>query len=96
MRTKAVAAALVLVVLAIGGFFVGRSTGEDLDAAQSRGYAAGKTSGTASGTAKGLAKGRKETFGGAYKRSYVISYKRAYRLEGVTPPKTVKVKVQSP
>jgi flagellar biosynthesis/type III secretory pathway protein FliH len=81
-RTRAILAGVAVVVcaLAVGvaAYFVGKSTGEDLEAAQTAGARAGERAGTAKGTkqgyAAGFAQGRKK----GYERAYAPAYRAVY------------------
>ena len=88
---------IVAIGLGVGGYFVGKGTGEDLESARAEGQAAGKKSGTAKGTAqgfkrgfkKGKAKGYEKSFGPAYKDSYIKAYEEA----GLDPPDKKEIEV---
>jgi flagellar biosynthesis/type III secretory pathway protein FliH len=71
----------VLLCLALGavGYFIGRSTGEDLDAANAAGEAAGKVRGTEIGSRRGYASGFKAGRQAGYKQTYADAYRQAYR-----------------
>ena len=84
----------ILIALVLGaGFFSGRSTGEDLDAAHDQGAAVGQARGVRSGTANGMAEGATVTFADAYGLSYRLAYRKAFRAQGADPPKRITVKV---
>ncbi len=79
-------AALVVVVglgitAALGGYFLGRSGGEDLDAARSAGAAEGRHVATAgrtrAGYREGFAVGERAGYRQAFRREYRAAYKQA-------------------
>jgi hypothetical protein len=82
-RTAVVA--LVIVVLAagaaVGGYLLGRGTGEDLDAARAVGARQGERIGTARGTARGYDRGFKEGRRAGYRQTYDTAYDRAYNAQ---------------
>jgi flagellar biosynthesis/type III secretory pathway protein FliH len=97
-RRKPLLAALAILVgagAAIGGYFIGYSTGEDLDAAREAGAAAGREAGSARGAEQGYAQGFKEGRKKGYQQTYASAYEEAYRKAydeaGLTPPKKVSV-----
>lgn len=87
LSTIAVLSASILaaVLIGAGGYFFGRSTGEDLDAARSSGAVSGKKAGAAKGYALGFKKGFREgrgkgfedAFPGAYKENYAKAFEKA-------------------
>lgn len=88
-------AAPLLIALAlaagIAGYALGRSGGEDLEAARHSGAAAGQMVGAARGAAtgfpKGVEAGRKKAFAPAYENAYG----NAFETAGLTPPEEIKV-----
>jgi hypothetical protein len=96
-----IAAAIVLIVgLAAGGYFLGKSSGEDLDAARAQGAAVGQRAGAAQGASEGFAQGRKEARGKAFATSYTTSYRASYRQAyedaGLDPPDQIDVPKPTP
>jgi hypothetical protein len=83
----------VLLSLGVGGYLVGHSTGEDLDAARQQGTEQGQREGAARGGEEGFAAGRKEGREAAYTKSYTRSYQEAYRSAyenaGLDPPEDI-------
>jgi flagellar biosynthesis/type III secretory pathway protein FliH len=88
---------VVAVVSGVGGYLIGNSTGEDLDAARAQGQEAGEKAGAARGAAKGFAtgfkKGRDKGFGKAYAPSYKKSYAQAFEDSGLEKPSKSEIKV---
>ena len=86
---------LLLAALGAGGYLLGLSTGEDLDAARSGGTAQGQREGAAQGAeegfAEGRAQGREQAFSKSYKGSYQTAYRKAYEHAGLNPPDTIEV-----
>ena len=72
-----------------GAYFVGKSTGEDLEAAQTVGTRAGERAGTAKGTkqgyAAGFAQGRKKGYERAYGPAYRVAYTETLDEAGYKP-----------
>lgn len=66
-------------LLAIGGYAVGRSTGPDLDQARAAGQANGAREGRALGRARGYRSGFNAARAAAGRRSYRRSYRRGCR-----------------
>lgn len=91
---------LLAIALGVGGYFVGKGTGEDLDAARAQGATAGKKAGTLKGTKqgfkagfrKGKSKGYEKAYGPAYKSSYV----KAYEDAGLDAPAKSEIEVPDP
>jgi hypothetical protein len=90
--------ALVLVTAAgggVGGYLLGQSGGEDLEAARTAGLEQGRRTGNANGTRdgyqEGFTKGRRAGYARAYDKAYVRAYRRKFEEVGFPPPKKVKV-----
>ncbi len=91
---------LLAVALGVGGYFVGKGTGEDLEVARAEGTAAGKKMGTLKGTKQGFktgfrrgnARGYDKAYGPAYKSSYV----KAYEDAGLGAPAKSEIEVPDP
>lgn len=87
----------VAVAFGAGGYLIGNSTGEDLDAARAQGQEAGERAGAAKGAAKGFAtgfkKGRDKGFGKAYAPSYKKSYAQAFEDSGLERPSRREIDV---
>ena len=84
VRGRRAALAVVVglgITAALGGYFLGRSGGEDLDAARSAGTAEGRhvaTAGTTrAGYRDGFAEGRRAGYRQAFRREYKTAYKQA-------------------
>jgi hypothetical protein len=87
-------AAVVLVVLlaagvGTGAYFLGKSSGEDLDAARAEGAAEGREAGADVGTRRGFREGfregREEAFDTAFEATYRGAYRKALQEAGLTP-----------
>jgi hypothetical protein len=98
-RRRALSIAVVVLALAggagVGAYFVGRSTGEDLDAARAAGAAAGQREGAAKGAQQGYAEGfkagREKGYEQTYDEAYKAAYRKAYEDAGLTAPEKVSV-----
>jgi hypothetical protein len=95
-RTRGIAVAGVIALAlgagsALGGYFLGKSSGEDLQAARLAGERAGQQAGAASGAEKGYAQGftqgRKKGYRNAYESAYRKTYRQALRDAGFSPSK---------
>lgn len=103
-RRRPVAVALLVLALAagagIGAYFVGRSTGEDLDAARAAGAAAGQREGAAKGAeegyAKGFAQGQKKGYRETYENAYREAYRTALEDAGYTPANNEPASIPQP
>jgi hypothetical protein len=86
---------VAVIAVGVGGYFVGQSAGEDLDAARSEGTAQGQREGSARGAEEGFAEGRKEGRKAAFAKSYEKSYREGYRTSyedaGLDPPEEITV-----
>ena len=87
--------ALVLALAALagaGGYLVGRSGGEDLDAARAAGEKKGQAEGAAQGAQRGFeegfAEGRKTGYRETYKKARRAAYERALAEGGGNPAGT--------
>lgn len=78
-RRVLAAVACIGVCAALGGYFVGRSGGEDLDAARAAGTLQGKHEGTAAARRTGYRQGYKQGHKAGYKDTYKKAYKTAYK-----------------
>jgi hypothetical protein len=82
--------AVVAIAIGVGGYFIGHSTGPDLDSARAEGEAAGRIRGAEVGTRRGYAvgyrqgrkRGARQAFAPAYRRAYT----KAYEVAGLEPP----------
>jgi hypothetical protein len=84
-RRRRAALAIVIglgITAGLGGYFVGHSGGEDLDAARAAGTAQGKHESTAAGTRDGYRQGFKEGRRAGYKQTYRKAYRTAYKQAG--------------
>ncbi len=96
-RTAVFVSAVVLLAagLGVGGYFLGRSTGENLDAARAAGAAAGQNRGAAKGAAQGYAvglkAGRKAGYGQTYPTAYRKAYRKAFEDAGLSAPTKVSL-----
>ena len=90
-------ALLVAAALGVGGYLVGKSSGEDLDAARAEGAAAGQKAGTTKGTAAGyevgFRKGREAGFEATYAPAFRKNYSEAYEDAGLEAPAKNEIKV---
>lgn len=92
-RGRLAAGLAVFLILAAGaaggGYALGKSGGEDLDAARAKGAAEGQREGAARGAERGYDFGLKQGEKAGYKQTYKKSYDRAYKRElkkaGLTP-----------
>ncbi len=84
-RRKPLLVVLLVAVLAagtgVGGYAIGASGGEDLDAARERGARAGEREGRERGERRGIAVGREAGEKAAYRTAYRKASKRRYKTE---------------
>jgi flagellar biosynthesis/type III secretory pathway protein FliH len=79
-RRRALGAVAAIGICAVlGGYFVGHSGGEDLDAARAAGTVAGKQESTKAAERDGYTAGYKEGRKAGYKQTYKKAYKTAYK-----------------
>lgn len=94
---RALGVILATFLLGVGGYSIGRGSGEDLEAARAAGQAAGAKTGTARaisrGFSAGLRKGKKRGFDRAFPAAYKSGYLRAFESAGLEPPAKNQVKV---
>lgn len=69
--------ACIGVCAALGGYFVGRSGGEDLDAARASGTIAGKRESTKAAERDGYKVGHKAGYKQTYRKAYETAYETA-------------------
>jgi len=84
-RRRRAALAVVVglgITAGLGGYLVGHSGGEDLDAVRAAGTAQGKHESTAAGTRGGYREGFREGRRAGYKQTYRRAYKAAYKEAG--------------
>ena len=85
----------IVVAVGAGGYLIGRSSGEDLDAAAAAGSRAGKAAaardGRQEGYAQGLRLGRKRGYEAAFPEAYQAAYARQFRAAEVDPPTRIVV-----
>jgi hypothetical protein len=91
-----IAAAVVLIAgLAAGGYLLGKSSGEDIDAARAAGTAAGQRDGAAKGAAQGYnagrLQGRRQGYQDSFGRAYKTAYRKAFEDAGQAPPTDITV-----
>ena len=90
-------AVLAALAIGVGGYLIGKGTGEDLDAARVEGATAGKRAGAAKGSAKGFSvgfkNGRETAYKKKYGRAYKKSYAKAFEEAGLEPPKARDIDV---
>lgn len=102
MRTAVIGSLLLAVALlvGIGGYAVGRSSGEDLDSARAAGRTAGAIQGTQRGKKLGYATGYRKGRSAGYTASYPAAYREAYRAayadSGLTAPARRAIEVSLP
>ena len=93
-------AVLIVLLLAGSAYLLGKSSGEDLDAARARGSAEGQRDGSVKGAAQGYRAGQLLGHRQGYRASYGTAYKAAYRKAfddaGQTPPGEITVPSPSP
>lgn len=91
----AVCAFLLTGAAGVGGYFVGKSTGEDLDAARDAGVAAGQRKGAAVGSKQGyeigFKKGRERGYEQTFDDAYRGAYRKAFEDAGLDPPGNIEV-----
>jgi hypothetical protein len=95
----AVLALALLALVATGGYLLGSSSGEDLDAARKAGERFGWSQGTAIGGEvypAGLELGRKITYGRTFRSSYRDAYSRAFVGTAVKGPEPEEIEVPAP
>src|SRR3954466_16117724 len=78
-RRVLAAVACIGLCAALGGYFVGRSGGHDLDAARAAGTLAGKHESTKASQNDGYKAGYKAGHKAGYKQTYKKAYKTAYK-----------------
>src|SRR5688500_18912344 len=90
-----VASAALLGGLGAGGYALGKSSGEDLDAASAEGTAQGQLKGAAKGAeegyAEGFATGREQGYDRTYDDAYRAAYTQAFEDAGLEAPDQIKV-----
>ncbi len=91
---------LIAGLVGVGGYVVGKSSGDDLDTARLEGEFAGKRTGAVEGATSGYAAGFKKGRDLAFRKSYASSYRRnyirAYEDVGMEPPKPGDIEVPEP
>jgi hypothetical protein len=85
-----VVAVVLIAGLAAGGYLLGKSSGEDIDAAREHGMAIGKAAGSALGATQGRQAGTRAGFA----RGYTDAYREAYQAAGVDAPEKIEVPAQ--
>ena len=96
-RRAIVATAAVAIVAAagVGGYLIGRSSGQDLEAVRAAGASAGKAAaardGREEGYAQGLRLGRKRGYEAAFPEAYRAAYARQFRAVEVDAPTRIVV-----
>ncbi|HMT05900.1 MAG: hypothetical protein KDB48_04705 [Solirubrobacterales bacterium] len=92
--------AAVALLIAAGGYLLGKGSGDNLDTARLEGEFAGRKAGAVAGATKGYAagfkKGRDLAFERSYSTSYRRNYRRAYENAGMDPPKAASIEVPEP
>lgn len=91
------AGVMVALILGGGGYLVGRSSGEDLEAARARGTTLGTTAGERHGEVRGFragfAKGKSLSFEVSYNQAYKRAYVEAWEEAGLDAPAKKEIKV---
>jgi hypothetical protein len=91
---------LVVAALGVGAYYVGLSSGEDLDAARAEGTEAGQKRGSAEGRHDGYQEGyrvgRRRGFDEVYPGAYRDAFLRQFRLADLDAPTRVQVPDPSP
>lgn len=95
-RLLALVGAIVLIVaVGVGGYVVGRSSGEDLDRARIEGAEAGRADGADAGAkrgyAEGLKVGRKRGYEQTYSSAYRSAFRQAFANADLEAPQDIKV-----
>jgi hypothetical protein len=65
-------------VLGTGAYFVGRATGDDIDAARSAAQREGQAVGEQRGRKSGLRAGKRDGYSDAYRKAYRRAYRSAF------------------
>jgi hypothetical protein len=91
---------LLVVVLGVGAYLFGRSSGEDLDQARATGAAVGDRQGAASGRRAGYRHGFRSGLEATFEAAYVQAFRRAYQAEfenaDLKPPDRIAVPATEP
>ncbi len=91
---------LACLVVGFGSYAIGKSSGDEVDAARIQGEAAGQQAGAIKGAAEGYAagfqKGRDQAFLKAYRKAYRIYYKQAFEQAGLDVPRDKEIEVPEP
>ena len=101
-RAAAIVLGLIVIALAcgVGAYLVGKSGGENLDAAkaagQAAGHVAGRTEGSRQGFAAGFKAGRRAGFKLAYAPAFKHAYEDAFDEAGLEVPTNNDIKVGNP
>ena len=90
---------VAIAAAATSGWFLGRESGVDLEAAQTAGEKAGWKRGTAIGSdiyPAGLQTGRQITYPRTYRAAYRIAYVNAFKGSGMKVPNAQQIMVSLP
>jgi hypothetical protein len=91
---------VIALLLGVGGYLIGKESGEDLDQARSFGEAAGIQEGREKGQQKGLKAGFDVGRTAGFNRTYGPAYRRAYRRQfdeaGLEAPGVKEIEVKVP
>jgi hypothetical protein len=90
-------ALLAILAVAVGGYALGRGSGEDLASARDGGASAGREAGLRTGRRAGYALGLAAARAGkdreAYADAYREAYERAFESKGLYPPKPGEIEL---
>lgn len=88
---------LAAVAVGVGAYFIGKSSGADLDAAKAAGEAAGRVKGAEIGSRQGYAlgfkAGRKQGYEKTLAPAYRQAYQKAYEDAGLEAPELSEIDV---
>jgi hypothetical protein len=88
---------LAAVAVGLGAYFIGKSTGADLDSAKAAGEAAGEIKGAEIGGRRGYAlgfkAGRKQGYRQTFAPAYRKAYRKAYEDSGLVAPELSEIDI---
>lgn len=91
---------LACLVVGVGTYFIGKGSGDDVEAARQEGEVAGRQAGAIEGASEGypagFRKGRERGFRRAYVPAYRLNYKRAFEQAGLDVPTDREIEVPEP
>jgi hypothetical protein len=91
---------LLVVALGIGAYFIGLSSGEDLEQARATGAAVGERQGAATGRKAGFRHGFRGGLEATFDAAYAEAFRRAYQAQfenaDLKPPDRIEVPATEP